>query len=160
MRKKHYRSKIFSISDMSGQIITDSQVISEHFQGYYKALLGTQQVRTARVETEVVRLGKVLTKEHQLSLIRPVTKQEVKDALWSISDIKSPSPDGYGSGFFKATWHIVEHDVFATVSEFFRMRRLLKNLSKTNLVLIPKTDVPRTVSDYRPTACCGVCTSA
>lgn len=40
------------------------------------------------------------------------------------------------------------------VLEFFQSGRLLGHLSKTNLVLIPKTDIPRTAHDYRPIACC------
>lgn len=87
--------------------------------------------------------------EQQLALIRPFIKQDVKQVLWTIHEVKSPGPDGYGSGFFLITWAEVEDDVTATVMKFFMSGKLLQSLSKTNLVLIPKTDVPRTSSDYR-----------
>jgi len=39
-------------------------------------------------------------------LCAPFTDQEIKIALFSIPNIKSPGPDGFSSGYFKATWHI------------------------------------------------------
>lgn len=51
---------------------------------------------------------------------------------------------------------VVEADIIAAILEFFKTGKLLRTLSKTNVVLIPKTDVPRTTNDYMPIACCGV----
>ncbi|PHT68088.1 hypothetical protein T459_27575 [Capsicum annuum] len=42
----------------------------------------------------------------ELKLLKPDTAKDVKVAMFSINKIKSPGPDGYGSGFFKTTWEI------------------------------------------------------
>lgn len=42
------------------------------------------------------------------------------------------------------------------VQLFFQTGSMLKELNSTNIVLLPKTDHPRTAADYRPIACCGV----
>jgi len=36
-------------------------------------------------------------------LYRNFTDKETKEAIFVISNIKSPGPDGYNSGFYKAT---------------------------------------------------------
>jgi len=32
------------------------------------------------------------------------SSNDIKDALWSIPNHKSPRPDGYSIGIFKSTW--------------------------------------------------------
>lgn len=60
-----------------------------------------------------------LSIDQQFQLIKPVTKAEVKEALKSISDIQSPDPDGYGSGFFKQAWDVIEDDLCSIALETF-----------------------------------------
>lgn len=119
-------------------------------------MLGVAEVRIGAVDMAVVIKGSVLSVEQQLALIKPFSKQEVQHVLWSILEVKSPGLDDYGIGFFKSVWKVIEPNVTAVVLEFFKTGKLLRSMSKTNLVLIPKTDVPRTTSDYRSIACCGV----
>jgi len=47
-----------------------------------------------------------LTVEQQLAICAPFTEKDIKDAIFSIPNTKSPGPDGFSSGFFKTTWHI------------------------------------------------------
>lgn len=63
-------------------------------------------------------MGAHLSIKQQLTLTRPVTKAEVKGALKTIADIKSPRPDGYGSWFFKTAWSIIKDDLCNAVLEF------------------------------------------
>ncbi|XP_074300882.1 uncharacterized protein LOC141632218 [Silene latifolia] len=75
--------------------------------------------------------------------MRPVSGKEVKDALFSIPDIKSPGPDGYTSKFFKDVRGEVWGDVIEAVQDFFLQRRLLTQINATTLTLIPKCDRPQ-----------------
>lgn len=43
----------------------------------------------------------VLRTTQQLKLLTPVIEKDVKLAMFSIDNIMSPGPNGYGSGFFK-----------------------------------------------------------
>lgn len=96
-----------------------------------------------------------LSIDQQFQLIKPVTKAEVKEALKSISDIQSPDPDGYGSGFFKQAWDVIEDDLCSAALEFFSTGQLLKSFNRTVVVLIPKLIDPRGLEDYRPITCCS-----
>ncbi|XP_060180066.1 uncharacterized protein LOC132609887 [Lycium barbarum] len=69
---------------------------------------------------------------------------------------KSPSPDGYESGFFKASWSVVGQDICEAVLEFMRNGKMLKQLNATLIYLIPKVSNPTNASQFRPISCCNV----
>ncbi|KAK4381760.1 Retrovirus-related Pol polyprotein from type-2 retrotransposable element R2DM [Sesamum angolense] len=70
----------------------------------------------------------ILTEEEACALIRPVTIDDVKTAMFDIEEDKAPGPDG----------------------------RLLKQVNATLLTLIPKVRTPHSVADFRPISCCNV----
>ena len=59
-------------------------------------------------------------------LTQQVTEEEIKKALFSIREDKSPGPDGYSSFFFKKAWDIVGRDFVAAVLEFFSSGQILR----------------------------------
>ncbi|KAL2237664.1 UNVERIFIED_CONTAM: hypothetical protein Sindi_0958100 [Sesamum indicum] len=63
---------------------------------------------------------------------------DVKQAVFDIAEDKAPGPDGYSSGFFKASWPIIGQEVSLAVLEFFNTGRILKQINTTLLALIPK----------------------
>ena len=99
---------------------------------------------------------KKLDPDVAVSMIRPISDIEIKDAMFSIDDDKAAGPDGYTSKFFKAAWSIVSVDVCAAVKEFFSSGKLLGEFNANVISLIPKLQVPLKVSDYRPIACGNV----
>lgn len=60
------------------------------------------------------------------------------------------------SGFFKSAWHIIGSDVCYAVKDFFCSSKMLKCINATLISLVPKVVCPKTVSDYRPIACCNI----
>ncbi|KAK4391361.1 hypothetical protein Sango_1913900 [Sesamum angolense] len=98
----------------------------------------------------------ILTQEEANLLIAPVTRNEIKEALFEIDDESAPGPDGYTSAFFKAAWPVIGQAISEAIGEFFRTGKLLKQVNATLLALILKVNLPTQVSDYRPIACCNV----
>ncbi|XP_062085617.1 uncharacterized protein LOC133791714 [Humulus lupulus] len=80
---------------------------------------------------------------------------DVKRALFSIPSIKSPGPDGFGSGFYKALWKDIGEDNSEAILMFFERGVILAELNGTILSLIPKVDSPTKATDYRLIACCN-----
>ncbi|XP_062093733.1 uncharacterized protein LOC133799749 [Humulus lupulus] len=100
-------------------------------------------------------LGSVLSLEQQLMLIQPFTKKGVKRDLFSIHSIKSPGPDGFGSGFYKALWKDIREDISEAILMFFERGVIPAELNGTILSLIPKVDSPTKATYYRPIAYCN-----
>ncbi|KAK4384333.1 hypothetical protein Sango_3071300 [Sesamum angolense] len=96
---------LFQISDSDGLVQTDPNTISSVFH--------------------------ILTEEEACALIRPVTVEEVKTAMFDIGETKH-----------QARW--------------FSSGRLLKQVNATLLTLIPKVRTPHSVADFRPISCCNV----
>ncbi|GFZ11073.1 hypothetical protein Acr_22g0004710 [Actinidia rufa] len=105
---------------------------------------------------EVLVEGKIVEEEHALSLIQPVSDDEVKSALFSIGDDKAPRPNGYSSCLFKSAWSIVGSDVCAAVKEFFVSGKLLKQLNHAVIALVSKSTSASRVEEFRNIACCNV----
>lgn len=89
-------------------------------------------------------------------LIRPVTDQEISQAVFSMHPNKSPGPDGMSPAFFQKFWHVIKSDVIQAVHSFFHSGFLLKSINETLINLIPKTDAPCTMTDFRPISLCNV----
>ncbi|KAF7841945.1 reverse transcriptase [Senna tora] len=70
---------------------------------------------------------------------------------------KAPGLDGsLPPMFFQKTWSVFEHDIYHVVSSFLNRGHMLRELNLTNMSLIPKTESPASISDYRPIGLCNV----
>ncbi|KAK6780205.1 hypothetical protein RDI58_022389 [Solanum bulbocastanum] len=90
---------------------TDPDTIANIFVFYYKDLLGRKEPHRRKANKYLMQNGNVLTIEHQIKILAPFSEKDVKTAMFSIDINKSPGPDGYGDGFFKSSWNIVEKDI-------------------------------------------------
>ncbi|GFP94737.1 transposon tx1 uncharacterized 149 kDa protein, partial [Phtheirospermum japonicum] len=122
---------------------------------FYKILLGTA-TSCQPIDPQVIGSGPTISPEQSECLVNSVSGDEIKAALFSIGEEKSPGPDGYTSNFFKKAWQTVDEQFCKAVHEFFESGRLLKQINHTILAMIPKSDRPSSVGDYCPIACCNV----
>ncbi|XP_021764901.1 uncharacterized protein LOC110729476 [Chenopodium quinoa] len=88
--------------------------------------------------------------------MEPFTSEEIKAAIFSIDDSKSPGLDGFPSGFFKTLWVSVGSSVIAAIRHFFSHGYMLKDWNRTFLTLLPKVDNPEFISQFRPIGLCNV----
>ena len=129
--------------------------VAQLLHGYYSTLLGPSTQTTTPINSHIIKLGRCLTPEQQHGLCVPFTDKDIKKALFSVPNHKSPGPDGYSSGFFKATWDIMGGLVCAPVRQFFETGQLPSSLGHTKLVLIPKVANPARATDFRLISCCN-----
>ncbi|KAL0337537.1 UNVERIFIED_CONTAM: hypothetical protein Scaly_2028800 [Sesamum calycinum] len=113
------------------------------------------EVPTLPVDNAVFNWGPKLSSELALELCRVVTPEEVKQAIFNISDNKHQDRR-ISACFFKRAWHIVGDQVCTAVLDFFRSGHLLRQLNHSIIALVPKSDHCPTVADYRPISCCNV----
>ncbi|KAG2696272.1 hypothetical protein I3760_07G050900 [Carya illinoinensis] len=117
----------------------------------------SQQARTPRDLQDLSNLVQhSILEEENANLLQLPSIQEVKEAMFSIPVDSSPGPDGFGSGFYKACWDIVEVDVVATVRELFLGIPIPRFYSASYIVLIPKMQRPTGFDKFRPISLCSV----
>lgn len=135
VKEKNNRNRVVFVMDTHGEVMSGpgmEHVFIEHFCG----ILG-------EIDDGVVLEIPFDFFEHKLSvedvncMIRPITKDEVKRAMFDIGDDQAPRSDGFSSNFFKALWEIVGADVELAVQDFFYRGRLARELNHTLLCLIP-----------------------
>ncbi|GKD46609.1 hypothetical protein Tco_1271254, partial [Tanacetum coccineum] len=147
------RSRIDAISCSDGSHLEGDHVAAA-FVSHYTSFLGQQGVPHLFNNNDL--FVNMLYSNVALDMIKTVTPQEVKEAIFSMGNDKSPGPDGYTAAFFKEAWGIISHDVTMVVQEFFTNGTLLKELNHTIIALIPKVASPSRINDYRPISCCNV----
>jgi hypothetical protein len=87
------------------------------------------------------------------------------DDIFSIEEIdvlvkdlptdKSPGPDGFNGILIKKCWSIVKEDFYSLFKSFYEGSTNLRCLSDSFITLVPKTNSPLEVNDYRPISLLG-----
>lgn len=83
-------------------------------------------------------IPKVVTREDNHNLNRPVSEEEVSEVISEIQNGKAPGPDGFIVEFFKACWKTVKQDILDVVEDSRRSKTVLKALNASFIALIPK----------------------
>lgn len=97
-----------------------------------------------------------LTHRDRHWLNRPVSGQEIHDAVFQMGELKAPGPDGFSPGFFQRYWHILGGTVIDAVQGMFVTGRLLPGINDSLICLIPKGAAPDRLNQCRPIALCNV----
>lgn len=119
-------------------------VASEYFQELFKSLNPDTIEDTIRFITASV------NEDMNQCLLKIPPNEEIKEATFAINPEKSPGPDGMTSLFYQRFWSDIGSDVCAMVQAFFETGDFDERLNQTNIFLIPKTDRPESVTEFRP----------
>ncbi|KAJ0431881.1 putative RNA-directed DNA polymerase [Helianthus annuus] len=153
VKSRNARNKISCIKDVHGNRF-EGDGIPGALVDHYSSFLGTAY-SVSSLDDDNLFLN-TLSSYSADHMIRQVTREEVKQAMFGIGENKAPGPDGFTSAFFKQAWDIVGDEVTNAVLDFFDNGKLLKQVNHTILALVPKVDTPNSVLDYRPISCCNV----
>ncbi|XP_013694544.2 uncharacterized protein LOC106398556 [Brassica napus] len=97
-----------------------------------------------------------VTTSMNVDLLRAVSKEEVKDAIFSINADSAPGPDGMTGAFFQKYWDIIGEQVTNEICEVFAQGALPQEWNLTYLCLLPKIPNPEHMSDLRPISLCSI----
>ncbi|XP_060182221.1 uncharacterized protein LOC132611876 [Lycium barbarum] len=88
--------------------------------------------------------------QHQNELLCSMPSlEEVHKAVFELAGDSACGPDSLSGIFYQKCWDIVGADVYNVVKAFFDGQTLLKSVTHTNLVLIPKKEIINSFSELR-----------
>lgn len=155
IKGRQNKSKIHTVCSEDGTVHTKEQV-GPQFVNHFEKFLGVESSTEGLNEDEGGIFTNLISTEEAIHMIREVSNEEIKNALFDIDDNKAPGPDGYTSKFFKKAWTVIKDDFCKAVKEFFITVKLLGEVNATLITLVPKIATPMKVSDFKPIACCNV----
>lgn len=79
-------------------------------------------------------------------LMKPFMAEDVKQAAFSIGDLKAPGPDGLHAIFFKRCWHFIGEEITVEVFSAINNGQIPDGWNDTNIVLIPEVDSPESIT--------------
>nr|WMB96822.1 hypothetical protein [Solanum melongena]WMB96868.1 hypothetical protein [Solanum melongena]WMB97045.1 hypothetical protein [Solanum aethiopicum] len=86
----------------------------------------------------------------------PIHADEVRAAVFAMNPHKSPGIDGFPPGFSQKAWAVVGPKLVLLVQEAFQTGVFDSDLNKTLVTLIPKTENPEIIGQFRPISLCTV----
>eukprot|EP00253_Pinus_taeda_P032535 PITA_32535 len=128
-------------------------VLVLHFHGIEKETISD---RDHFIKDLIGHIPRLVTREDNFNLNRPVTEEEVSEVIKEMQYGKAPGPDGFNVDFFKAFLNIVKHDILNVVEDSRMNRTILKELNTSFISLISKHDNTQNPDRFRPIAFCNV----
>ncbi|KAJ6866566.1 hypothetical protein NC652_037955 [Populus alba x Populus x berolinensis] len=100
MNQKHKKNFIPLIHRSDGSLTTSASEVEDVFVSFFKQLLGTSRA-ISHLDESIICCGPQVDSSLHASLLVDVSYNDIKKVIFSISDSKSPSLDGYSTFFFK-----------------------------------------------------------
>ncbi|GJU54666.1 RNA-directed DNA polymerase, eukaryota [Tanacetum coccineum] len=88
-------------------------------------------------------------------LEKPLSSDEIRDAVWACGANKSPVLDGFPFEFFRKFWSLIGPDMCVAVKWFFSHNTFTRGCNSSFISLVSKVPDPKFVSDYRPISLIG-----
>ena len=152
--KRLRENSIRGIRDGNGVWRTNHDDIGHVMESYYKELFSTGNLNLEANSSE--KIPCTVTNLMNAELVKEFTELEVKEALNQMAPLKAPSPDGMPPLFYQHFWSIMQHDVTSAILSWLNSSILPNPINHTIIILVPKLDNPKLVSDFRPISLCNV----
>jgi hypothetical protein len=96
---RQVRNRIHSLQDEAGNIVHDPQELGKLASNYFEHLLSVPQPMLIEGVNNI--FPNTISETSKAAAVALITSEDIKAALFSILDNKSPGPDGYNALFFK-----------------------------------------------------------
>ncbi|GKF96247.1 RNA-directed DNA polymerase, eukaryota, partial [Tanacetum coccineum] len=137
---------------VDGEWVDNPIRVKEEFRSHFASRFQPLSSNRCRLD---FRFPKCLSPDQVSDLEKPVSNDEIRCAVWNCGHDKSPGPDGFTFDFFRKFWNIIGSDFCLAVNWFFHHHSFAKGCNSSFVALIPKSNDPKLVSDYRPISLIG-----
>jgi len=153
-KQRRARNKILGLLNQDG-LWVDNEVEIEHLaENYFETLFTTSDPQV--FDSALREVPVLITEEMNKSLTKVISPEEVKRALFSLNPDKAPGLDGMTAFFYQHYWDLTGPDLIKLVQNFHSTGFFDERLNETKICLIPKTERPRKMAEFRPISLCNV----
>ncbi|CAM8987641.1 unnamed protein product [Rhodiola kirilowii] len=155
--QRRKRNWIHKLIDSQGVTVTSNADLATVIGDYFKDIF-CSSLESGRVdwEKELCVIQPRITTEMNENLIRGVTDEEIRRAVFQLGATKAPGCDGYPAIFFQSNWDLIRDELVGEVRSFFREFILDKDWNTTQIVLVPKVKDVSRMTELRPISLCNV----
>ena len=150
-------TKIHRIKRYDGTQVEIREEVGEELVNHFKEIMtednGDRDRHIAWIMTLIPR---TISREDNENLSKPITMQEVEEAMSQMAQGKTPGPDGFATNFFHFFWEMIKEEFWAILEESRSKRGVLKSFNATFLSLIPKGEGGDSPGKFRPISLCNV----
>ncbi|CAA7014604.1 unnamed protein product [Microthlaspi erraticum] len=153
-KERRARNHVTKLKRIDGSWAETDDSIEKVATEYFQTLFTSSQPSDF---SEALRYVKAqVTPNINQALTQFPSNEEIRQAIKEINPEKAPGPDGMTSLFFQSFWEVTAQDIISMVKDFFTSSSFDKRLNSTNICLIPKTERPKEMSEFRPISLCNV----
>ena len=152
--KRFQKNLIEGVFDAEDVWQVDQSEIEKVFIEYYSDLFTSSEPLDFIDILEAVQPK--VTQSMNSMLVKEFQAGEVHKALKQMYPLKAPGPDGMPPFFFQKFWSTVGGVVTKTVLDLLNLGITPPKFNETHIVLVPKTNSPKRVTEYRPISLCNV----
>lgn len=153
--RKHYKS-VSKIDHLGNQLSAFDEIkkaAHDHFQETYTENSPGMDFSHSDILDNIPPL---VSDQSNHLLLHPVTLEEVKSAVDSMSPDKAPGPDGFTARFLTSCWPLIHSDLFRLVKKSQSCFKLGGGTNSSFLALIPKEKGATSFSRFRPISLCNI----
>ncbi|CAM8954066.1 unnamed protein product [Rhodiola kirilowii] len=89
-------------------------------------------------------------------LLRDITEEEIRVAVFAQGPLKAPGLDGFPGLFYQKFWDKIKIDIISYVKQFWEEGFLNSKINKTLIVLVSKKVGADKMEEMRPISLCSV----
>ena len=145
---------------MNGFEATSPEDIGNIAVSHFQSILGPPTHKTSPVlisqVADMIRTDRFSISPAQSAQLSSIpSPADITKTMFRLNQNKSPGPDGFTSGFYKASWGILGTEVINAIIAFFNSSSLPQATNSTILTFLPKFPGATVIKDYRPISCCN-----
>lgn len=134
-KTRRARNRILSILDHMGVYRRGDKDIAAVAIKYFEDLYTAEPAPEEEYRSVFQGFQAKITDEINMDLTRPVTIDEIKNAVFAIGPHR---PDGFSESFYHQYWNEIQPSIFEEVQSFFANNHLEHAHNHTNLCLLSK----------------------
>ncbi|KAJ4778130.1 RNA-directed DNA polymerase (reverse transcriptase)-related family protein [Rhynchospora pubera] len=152
VRGRRRKNGISCLELGNGNIVTEEHQITKLFVEHYKNIYTTAPTSDliATLGPKVLLSFPKIQSTEEPALCAQPSDEEIRTAFWSIGPDKAPGPDGLSARFIRTNWDTLGPVFSQEIVAWFTTKSIPARQAHTNLVLVPKTKNPMSVTQYRP----------